>query len=104
MTNTLGSFVNKDGTKVGEPSLSRLALFMLEPEKQIAWHTGYLLHSITIKQQENGWLMVIRVNSTKGGRLVSFIQTSCVDGCWNLLYTALHSNSFNLTWHQDKFT
>jgi len=76
---------------------------MMEPDKLTAWETGYELHSYSFTRKEDGWLLCIRVNSMKGGRLVTFIATESVMECWQRWYAAITGNAYKLEWARDKF-
>lgn len=76
---------------------------MLEPDKAMMWATGYALHGYTVTKKETTWLLIIKVNSSKGGRLVAFIECSELYQCFALWHEAMHSNSFKLTWRTDQY-
>lgn len=84
-------------------SKNRLDSFVLEPDKLTAWETGYTLHSFTVKRQGSAWLLVIRVNAKKGGRLVTFIQCATIADCYEVWLAALEGNAFKLRWSNDQY-
>lgn len=78
--------------------------FILEPDQDMMWATGYELHGYTITRKVDTWLLVIKVNGQRGKRLVTFIECATPFECYALWYHAMHSNDFKLTWRVDKFT
>jgi len=76
---------------------------LVELEKIIPYHTSYSLVAISIKQKESTWLLVITVKDQVDNRLVAFIRSNSIYHCLELLTTALHSRSYTLKWHKDRF-
>jgi len=78
--------------------------FLLDPSAETAWMSGYALHSYSFTQKDESWLLVIRVNSHKGGRLVAFIEAHSQVECMLLWHKALGSKHPILKWRPDKYT
>lgn len=95
---------NRNRPTTGQVSANQVHGFMLEPDKEMFYQTGYALHSYTLRSEDTGWLMIIRVNAQQGGRLVTFIKSGTIFDCWEIWYTAMTSNSIALKWYPDKFT
>jgi len=94
---------NRPGLAEHQLSQAQVTAFILEPSKVMAYETGYTLHSYTLRSEEPGWLLVIRVNALKGGRLVTFIKADSIYTCYELWLTAMTSKALTLRWYPDKF-
>jgi len=77
--------------------------FILEPEKETTWQTGWLLSGYTFTKRDDGWLLTLKCTSRKGVRKVAFIHANTVLDCYQLWYSAMVSNSFTLKWRDDKY-
>lgn len=97
-------FANKHRQGSDQVTPEQVSAFILDPEKEMAFQTGYTLHSYTLRKEEPGWLLVIRVNAMKGGRLVAFLKTDSAYTCYELWLTAMTSKSLTLKWYPDKFS
>lgn len=77
--------------------------FLLDPIQETAWAAGVLCTGFTIKLSNNEVTAVIRVKDTKGKAKVAFITAPTYGAVMETWLTALHSTSYSLKWHDDRF-
>lgn len=71
--------------------------------KQTAFLTGYLMTGLNFSMRDDGWLLVVKVRSKKGGHLVTFIHAHSPEDCLDYLWEAMHRNDVKLKWREDKW-
>lgn len=76
---------------------------MLGLEREIGWQTGVLLRGVNIKRVGHHYRMTITVTTTKGAGLVTFIEGHSIYRCYEVLATALYTNSLTLKWYTDRY-
>lgn len=72
-------------------------------EKEVAYQSGYLLTGLNFSKRDDGWLMIVKVQSKKSGHLVAFIHALTTDDCLDVLWSALTSNDIHLKWKPDQY-
>lgn len=97
--------VSENGKRIQHDQVTQeqVTAFILEPDREMVYQTGYTLHSYTLRKEGEGWLLVIRVNAQKGGRLVTFLKTDSIYTCFEVWYQAMVSKAITLKWYPDKF-
>ena len=77
--------------------------FLLDPVQETAWAAGVKCTGFTIKHKAGEVTAVIRVVDAKGKCKVAFVTAHSYAAVMEVWLTALHSTSYNLTWHDDRF-
>ena len=84
----------------GRKSWSALGLFLAELDKELAWHTGIQYRGHTLREQENGYLLILR--GYKGTRpVVAFCGGGSLLNTYRELYWSLYKNL--LVWRDDRY-
>lgn len=77
--------------------------FLLDPIGETAWATGYLVTGFSLNQTKDGWRLTIRVRGKHNKPMVAFITATSYAAVMETWYTAIHSDSYRLTWLDDKY-
>lgn len=77
--------------------------FLLNPDIVMAEMTGWVLLGYSVKQREEDWLLVIKVNTRLQGRMVAFISTTEYKDLFELWYTEIAGDKVTLRLRPDRF-
>lgn len=69
-------------------------------EKHIAWHGGYRLDQVVVRQNEDGWLLMLKAHRN-GRAYVSFLQAATLPEAFEL--GGEFASRGILTWQDDKW-
>ena len=72
-------------------------------DEEVAYQSGSVLESVNVKRKGDGWLLVVKVTSPKGAKLVGFMNANTYTGAWELLTEALTTTNIALKWYPDRF-
>lgn len=77
--------------------------FIIDPEKETVWATGWMLTGYTFTKKDDGWLLTIKVCSQSGVNKVAFITAPEIASCYELWYSAMTTTSIKLKWRDDRY-
>lgn len=77
--------------------------FIIDPEKETVWSTGWMLTGYTFTKKDDGWLLTIKVRSRSAVSKVAFIHAPQIASCYELWYAAMTTTSVKLKWYDDKY-
>lgn len=78
----------------------KLALFLGELEKEIGWATNKVYRGHTIREQDGGWLLILRVDGREGPE-VAFVGGESLMAVYRNLWLSIHKDY--LSFRPDKY-
>lgn len=71
-------------------------------EEEVAWGTGFTFRGLTISQNSDGWLLVVKVKSVQRGALVAFYGAPTLEGAI-ALFAHQVAHKQDPDWKEDRF-
>lgn len=72
----------------------------LDVEKHVAWHGGYILDQISVRRNEDGWQLILKVYRN-GRPYVSYVQTDTLPEAFD--FGGELASKGLLTWQSDEW-